>query len=112
VRGDGLEPVVVEVEEHHLRFGGLQDEVSKLLHLQAGLEGQLQLTALNHNVGEVQQCYGAAYLQWIEHALSGDNDLLGLLLHGQGTNQGCHLLSCFPLGQLDNASVRPRLTCG
>ena len=34
VGGDALEPVVVEVEEHHLRLCGLQDEVAQLLHLQ------------------------------------------------------------------------------
>lgn len=39
VGGDGLEPVVVDVEEDHLRLGGLQDKVSELLHLEAGLEG-------------------------------------------------------------------------
>ena len=52
---DALEPVIIEVEEHHLRLCGLQDEVPQLLHLQAGLEGQLQLTTLDHNVGEIQQ---------------------------------------------------------
>lgn len=43
VRRDGLEPVIVQIEQHHLRFCSFQDEVSKLLHLQTGLEGQLQL---------------------------------------------------------------------
>lgn len=52
---DGLEPVIIQVEQHHLRLCGLQDEVSKLLHLQASLEGQLQLRAFDHNVGEVKQ---------------------------------------------------------
>ena len=55
VGGDALEPVIVEVEEDHLWLCGLEDEVSKLLHLEASLEGQLQLTALDHDVGEIQQ---------------------------------------------------------
>ena len=55
VGGDALEPVIVEVKQDHLRLSGLQNEVSQLLHLETGLEGQLQLTALDHNVGEIQQ---------------------------------------------------------
>ena len=55
VGGDSLEPVIVEIEEHHLWLGSLEDQVSKLLHLEASLEGQLQLTTLNHDVGEIQQ---------------------------------------------------------
>lgn len=55
VRRDGLEPVVIEVEQHHLRLCSLQDQVSKLLHLQTGLERQLQLRPFDHDVGEVEQ---------------------------------------------------------
>lgn len=55
VRRDSLEPVVVEVEQHHLRLCSLQDQVSKLLHLQTGLEGQLQLRTFDHDVGEIEQ---------------------------------------------------------
>ena len=33
VRRDGLKPVIVYVEQHHLRLVRLQDEVPKLLHL-------------------------------------------------------------------------------
>ncbi|KFV98386.1 hypothetical protein N326_08767 [Eurypyga helias] len=40
---DGFQPVVVEVEENHLGFRSLQDEIAELLHFQTGLEGQLQL---------------------------------------------------------------------
>lgn len=43
VRGNGLEPVVVYVEQYHLRLGGLEDEISELLDLEARLEGKLQL---------------------------------------------------------------------
>lgn len=46
VGGDRLEPVVVDVEQDHLRLGGLEDQVSELLHLEARLEGQLELGAL------------------------------------------------------------------
>ena len=37
VAADSLEPVVIDVEEHHLRLCGLQYEVSKLLDLQGCL---------------------------------------------------------------------------
>ncbi|KFP77592.1 hypothetical protein N311_05343 [Apaloderma vittatum] len=40
---DGFQPVVIEIEENHLGFSGLQDEITKLFHFQTGLEGQLQL---------------------------------------------------------------------
>ena len=39
VRGDGSQPVIIEVEESHLGLSSLEDEVSELLHLQASLEG-------------------------------------------------------------------------
>lgn len=57
VGGDGLEPVVVEVKEHHLRLSRLEDQVSKLLHLETCLEWQLQLRALDHDVREVKQVH-------------------------------------------------------
>lgn len=40
------------------------------------------------------------YLQRVQHALPGHNDLFGLLLHGEGADEGSHLLGCLPLGQL------------
>ncbi|KFM01580.1 hypothetical protein AS27_04281 [Aptenodytes forsteri] len=40
---DGFQPVIIEIEENHLGFGSLQDEITKLFHFQTGLEGQLQL---------------------------------------------------------------------
>ncbi|KFZ54763.1 hypothetical protein N321_06867 [Antrostomus carolinensis] len=43
VRRDGFQPVIIEIEENHLGFSSLQDEITKLLHFQTGLEGQLQL---------------------------------------------------------------------
>mmetsp|Transcript_39335 Transcript_39335/g.83813 ORF Transcript_39335/g.83813 Transcript_39335/m.83813 type:complete len:1257 (-) Transcript_39335:3240-7010(-) len=96
VRGDGLEPVVVQVEENHLRLSSLQDKIAEFFDLHAGLERQRQLGALDHDVGEIQQ----VDLERVQHALSGDDDLLGLLLHGQGPDQSCHLLGRLPLSQL------------
>ena len=37
VRGDGLQPVVVDVEQHHLRLAGLQDQIPELLDLYKAL---------------------------------------------------------------------------
>ena len=39
VGGDGLEPVVIQVEQHHLGLRGLQDQVTKLLHLSNKQQG-------------------------------------------------------------------------
>ena len=39
-------------------------------------------------------------LEGIQHALPGDDDLLGLFLHGEGSNERCHFFRRFPLGQL------------
>ncbi|KFP32973.1 hypothetical protein N325_08863 [Colius striatus] len=36
-------PVIIEIEENHLGFSSLQDEITKLFHFETGLEGQLQL---------------------------------------------------------------------
>lgn len=55
VGGNRLEPIVVQVEQHHLRLRGLEDEVAELLHFEARLERQLQLRPLDHDVREVQQ---------------------------------------------------------
>ena len=40
VGGDGLEPVIIDVEQHHLRLCSLQDQVTKLLNLQGCLQNQ------------------------------------------------------------------------
>lgn len=40
--------------------------------------------------------YVQPHLQWVQHTLPGDNDLLGLLLYGQRANQSSYLLSCLP----------------
>eukprot|EP00964_Phaeocystis_antarctica_P078146 scaffold48598_cov65-Phaeocystis_antarctica.AAC.1 len=96
VRRDGLEPVVVDVEEDHLRLGGLEDQVAELLDLEARLEGQLQLGALDDDVGEVEQ----VHLERVEHALARHDDLLGLLLDGQRADERGHLLGGLPLGEL------------
>lgn len=41
-----------------------------------------------------------SYLQWVQHSLPRHNDLLRLLLHWEGADQGSNFLSCFPFGQL------------
>jgi hypothetical protein len=79
VRRDGLEPIVVEIEENHLGLGSPQNEITKLLdletlghtrheraNLKASLEGELQLGTLDDDVGEVQQ----VHLEGIEHAFT------------------------------------------
>ncbi len=71
VRWNRAKPVVVDVEQDHLRLGGLQDEVAEFLDLEAGLERQLKFRTLNNDVGEVEKMD----LKWIQHALSGDDDL-------------------------------------
>ena len=96
VRRDRLQPVVVDVEEHHLRLGCLEDQVAKLLDLEARLEGQLQLRALDDDVREVEQ----VHLERVQHALARDDDLLGLLLDGQRADERGNLLSRLPLGEL------------
>lgn len=35
VRRDGLQPVIIDVEQHHLRLRGSQYQVSELLYLEA-----------------------------------------------------------------------------
>mmetsp|Transcript_22047 Transcript_22047/g.55882 ORF Transcript_22047/g.55882 Transcript_22047/m.55882 type:complete len:336 (+) Transcript_22047:760-1767(+) len=99
VGADGAQPVVVDVEEDHLRLGGLENEVSKFLDLEAGLERQLQLAPLNHDVREIEQMH----LERVEHALPRGDDLFGLLLDGRRADERRHLLRRLPLGQLTQA---------
>ena len=86
----------LDVEADHLGLGRLEDQVAELLDLEARLEGQLQLGALDHDVGEVEQ----VHLERVEHALARDDDLLGLLLHRQRADERGHLLGGLPLGEL------------
>lgn len=48
-------------------------------HLETSLEGQLQLTAFDDDVGEVEEMH----LEGVQHAFASHDDLLGLLLHRQ-----------------------------
>ena len=80
-----------------------QDQITKLLHLHAGLERQLQLATLDDNVREIEQMY----LERIQHALSSDNDLLRLLFHRKRANQRSHFFCRLPFGQLSKTF----LTC-
>ena len=61
--------------------------IRKTTHLEAGLEGELELRALDDDVGEIEEMD----LEGVQHSLSGHYDLLGLLLHRQRSNQGRHL---------------------
>ena len=45
--------------------------------------------------------------QRIQHSLSGDNDLFGLFLHWQTSDESSHFLCCLPLGEL----AQSLLTC-
>ena len=45
-------PIIIKVEEPHIRFGGLQDQISKLLDLHARLEGQIEFGALITMLGK------------------------------------------------------------
>ena len=47
-----------------------------------------------------------AHLKGVEHALACDDDLFGLLLHGQGADEGCHFLRSLPLRQLWSQHIR------
>mmetsp|Transcript_13958 Transcript_13958/g.40458 ORF Transcript_13958/g.40458 Transcript_13958/m.40458 type:complete len:470 (-) Transcript_13958:5660-7069(-) len=95
----GAQPVVVQVEQHHLRLGRLCDEVAELLELDGRLERQLKLGASDDDVGEVE----AVDLERVKHALARNDDALGLLLHRQRPHERSHLLGRLPLGQLAQA---------
>lgn len=41
VRRDGLQPIIIQIEQYHLWFGCFQDHVSKLLYLQGTREQRL-----------------------------------------------------------------------
>jgi hypothetical protein len=60
VTTDSLEPIVVKIEQNHLGLSGSQNQVSKLLNLERGLEWQLQLTSLEHDVREIEAMYCAS----------------------------------------------------
>lgn len=87
VTADGLQPVIVDVEQHHLRLSGLKNEITKLLKFDCCLEWQLQLTARDHNVGKVQQMD----LQRVQHAFARHNDALRLLFNGERADQSSNL---------------------
>ena len=79
----------------HIFFSNF-DKYFSSRYLKTGLERQLEFTALDDNVREIQQ----VDLKGVKHSLPGHNDLLGLLLHGEGADQGGHFLRSLPLGQL------------
>lgn len=54
VRRDRLQPVIVQVEQDHLGLCGLENEVTKFLDFETGLERQLEFASLDDNIGEVK----------------------------------------------------------
>ena len=60
------------------------------------MERQLQLAALDDDVGEVEQ----VHFERIQHALACDDDLLRLFFYGQGANQRRDFLSSLPFREL------------
>ena len=85
-----------ERERERERERTYQNEISKLLHLHRGLEGELKLTSLDDDVGEIEQMD----LERIEHTLPGNDDLLGLFLDGKGPNESGDFLGGLPLREL------------
>ena len=102
-RLDGLQPIVIKVEKEHLWLSCFQDSISKLLNLEACLERQLQFTTLDDNVREVKQMD----FKRVEHALSGNNDLLRLFFNWQTSNECCYFFSSLPFSKLSESL----LTC-
>ena len=93
---DCLEPIIVQVEQYHLGLCRLQDQISELLNLEAGLERQLQLTSLDHNIWEIQEMH----FQRIQHSFPRYDDLFRLLLDRERPDQSSNFLSSLPLGEL------------
>ena len=52
-------------------------ELPKVVYLETGLEGELELGTFDDDVGEVEEMD----LERIEHSLARHDDLFGLLLH-------------------------------
>ena len=93
---DGLQPLVVQVDEDHLWLRRPQDHVAQLLDLHRGLERQLQLRGADGDVREVQE----VHLQRVEQTLARHDELLRLLLDRQGPDERRHLFGRLPLGEL------------
>lgn len=47
----------------------------------------------------------ASHLQRVQHALPGNNDLLRLLLHRQGSDEGSNFFCCLPFSQLQRQTT-------
>src|SRR5579859_6489895 len=79
VRRDRPEPIIIQIEQHHLRLRGLQDQITQLLNLECRLERKLQFGGPDNDVGEVEKMD----FERIQHTLSGDDDLMRLLFDRQ-----------------------------
>ena len=99
VGGDGLQPVVVQIEEVVGGSRRLQHVIGDLLHLRQRHEGQVQLAVLQNGVGEVHQLA----LHRVHQVLARHDDLSGQVLHRRRVHQRTHLLRRLELGQLREA---------
>ena len=52
-RGDRLEPIVVQINHHHLRFGRFQDQIAEFLDFQTRFTRQWQFASLDDDVREI-----------------------------------------------------------
>ena len=77
-------------------MGRPQNQITELLHLHTRLEWKLEFAALDDNIGEVEEMD----FQWIQHALSSDDNLLRLLFHWKGSNESSNLFGRLPFGEL------------
>ena len=74
-------------------------KVAELLDERALLEGEVELRALDDDVGEVE----GVELEGVEEGLPRDDELVGLLLDGERADELRDLLCSLPLGQLAEA---------
>ena len=56
---DGLQPVIVDIEEHHLGLCCLQNQVSKLLNLQSSLH-----KPISHLAAPTAEQVSACHAEW------------------------------------------------
>jgi hypothetical protein len=107
IRRNTLEPIVIDVEEDHLRLSRSQDQIAKFLNLECRLEWELELGALEYDIGKVK----TVYLEGIKHSFPCDNDLLRLLFDRQRPDERRHFFGCFPFGELRQTLLTGPYAC-
>ena len=70
VRRDRAQPIVIQVEETHLRLESIQDQVAKLFNLETSLEWELKFRTLQHNIREIQTYINQSINQSINPSIS------------------------------------------